>query len=345
MLADDVTIADCTISLADETWRTSSCGMWIAGAKRTTLTGNTFNCCGIALAGPPISEASVGLPVLTAMFEVGEDIEFFTTHTMENNTVNGKPLVYMIGEKDQTWSQSAGQLVAVQCENMVFDTLEVNKASIGIQLAYCNQVTVDHCQASDSGIFGVYVMKTDDCTIRNSRADRGAHGIDVRDADRVLITDCVTTECGQGVFLSWGRNCLVQNCEIVHNGTGFFSASGGDNHVNACRVEDNELGLYVQHEAIFTLTDTSVAHNSHCGLRVTDSGVTSLNNTFADNFVGHLALDCHPLTHMNCTFTNNEDCDLFIRSGRAVKFINCIFDGKPEEHVEFENPEGYVYAE
>ena len=345
ILADDVTVADCTITLVDEKWRTSSSGMWIAGAKRATLTGCTFEGCGVSVAGPPVSDSSVGIPVLTAMFEVGEDIEFFTTHTVENNTVNGRPLCYLISGKELTWTEEVGQIIAVDCENVTFSGLNTDFASIGIQLAYCQNVTVENCSANDCGIFGIYIMKTDDCIIRGTRADRGAHGIDVRDADRVLIEDCITNECGQGTFLSWGRNCLVTNCEIVNNGTGFFSASGGDNHVDASRIEGNELGLYVQHEDLFTLTDTLVKSNSACGLRATDSGVISIGNTFADNFVGHLALDCYPLTHEDCTWTNSEDCDMFVRNGKAIKLVHNVFDAELTDSCQFNGSEPFVLAD
>lgn len=210
VLADDVTITGSEIDLIDENWRTSSCGIWIAGAKRLSLNNNAFNGCGIAVAGPPISESSVGIPVLTAMFEVGEDIEYFTSHTITNNTVNGKPLRYLVGVKNMRCTDEAGQIVAVQCEDVTFEGLNVDYASIGIQIAYCNRISVADCQANDNGIFGVYVMKTSDCRISGTMANRGAHGIDVRDAERVVILDCVTNECGQGTFLSWGRNCFIQ---------------------------------------------------------------------------------------------------------------------------------------
>lgn len=345
VLADHVSVTDCVFTLVDEVWRTSSSGMWLAGAKHTTLTGNAFVGCSVSVAGPPISESSVGIPVLTAMFEVGEDRAFFNTHTVADNTVNGKPLCYLIGAKDMTWTEDAGAIIAVECEGVTFSDLNVDAASIGIQLAYCTDVTVENCSANDNGIFGIYIMKTEGCTISASRADRGAHGIDVRDSSRVLIEDCVTNECGQGTFLSWGHNCLVQRCEIVNNGTGFFTASGGNNHVADCRIENNELGLYVQHEALFCLTDTAVKSNSACGLRVTDSGVVSVRNTFADNFVGHLALDCYPLTHMDCTWTNSRDCDMFIRNGRAIKLIGNTFDGDMAESCKMVGSEHAVLAE
>ena len=49
---NDVTVQNCAFTLAGEEWRTSSCGMWVAGAKRLTLQDYAFSGCGVAMAGP-----------------------------------------------------------------------------------------------------------------------------------------------------------------------------------------------------------------------------------------------------------------------------------------------------
>ena len=88
-IGSDMTLENCKIILADPAWRTSSCGMWCGGIYRMTVRGCAFTGCGISLAGPPLSERSADLPKLTGLFEVGEDIDYFTTHTIENCTVTG----------------------------------------------------------------------------------------------------------------------------------------------------------------------------------------------------------------------------------------------------------------
>lgn len=61
-IGNDLTLEGCRISLAEEAWRTSSCGMWCGGAYRMTARDCAFTGCGISLAGPPLSESSVGKP-------------------------------------------------------------------------------------------------------------------------------------------------------------------------------------------------------------------------------------------------------------------------------------------
>ena len=50
-----------------------------------TLRDCEFTGCSVSLAGPPLSERSKDLPKLTGLFEVGEEPEYFTSHTVEND--------------------------------------------------------------------------------------------------------------------------------------------------------------------------------------------------------------------------------------------------------------------
>lgn len=327
LMADDATITGCVFALADEQWRTSSCGIWVGGAKRMTLTNNVFDGCGIAMAGPRISESSAGLPVLTGMFEVGEDIEYFTTHTVENNTVNGRPLQYVLGLQDAVFAEEAGQVIAVQCKGVRFENMDVSRASIGFETAYCEDIVVRNVVADDCGIFGIYISKTTDGVITGCRADRGAHGIDVRAAERCVVVDCSTTGCGQGVFFSFAFNSAVRNCDIIDNGTGFFSASGDNNHMDGCLVQGNQLGMYVQHEPSFLMTNSTFADNWNTGARVTHGGFVCVDNTFDSNWVAAMTIDCGPVTYAHNIFTGSGNRDIYAQESRAMKLLGNVYEG------------------
>lgn len=341
VLADNVHVTSCSLTLADEEWRTSSCGMWVGGAKRMMLKDSSFTGCGIALAGPPISESSSDLPVLTGLFEVGEDIEFFATHTISGNLVNGKPLQYIVGQCDTAFSEEAGQLIAVNCENIVISKQNVSRASIGVEVAYCKDVVIDQTIADDSGIFGIYVAKTDRSVVKDSRASHCTHGVDMRATTHSIVSLCQTSGCGQGVFLSWAQNCLVEQCEIGDNCTGFFSAGGNNNHMNACRVEGNQLGLYVQKEPLFLLTGSTLTANWGCGARVTHCSFVCANNVFEKNWVASMALECEQATYLGNVFKDNQNRALYIKDSRAIKLLNNTYtsaDAQRNEFVASEEP-------
>ena len=330
-----VCVENCTFTLGSEEWRTSSCGIWVGGAKRMTMLGCTFNGCGVALAGPPISDTSKGLPVLTGMFEVGEDIEYFTTHTFKENVVNGLPLGYVVDLDDAVYAEPCGQLIAVNCDNTIFSGLTCNRASMGIELVYCRNTVVENSVADDAGIFGIYVAKSEDCVLRNCRADRGAHGIDLRAVHRCIVQSCTAAGGGQGMFFSMVFDSLLTDCDIVENGTGFFAAAGDRNHMDQCRIVGNQLGIYIQKEPNFTVSSCEFKANWNTGARSTQApGYSLINCTFVDNWVAAMSNYSEDVFLYGNQFAASQSCSLYMKGNTGVRMLNNAFDEADAQKIE-----------
>lgn len=334
ILADDVVLDGCRFQLGDPEWRETACALWISGSKHVTVTNTEFIDSSLAIAGPPDTGEHRGVPVMTALFEVGEDIEYFTTHTFEQNTVNGRPMDYVIGLKDQEYTSDCGQLIAVNCENVVFTGLDVSRASIGLQLVAGTDCTVTDCRAENSGIFGIYLAKCKDCVVENIAANDGSHGIDVRDCDRCLIDHCTANDSGQGIFLSPARDCQVTNCEACNCGTGYF-VLGENNLVDGCIAEGNELGLYVQ-KGSFTMTNSTLRSNTSAGLRSTYCAVNIRDNYFEENHVGCTILHTDEASFAGNTFTGSEYSDLYFKDCTGMEYAENVFSDGLDEPVGIE---------
>lgn len=343
---DHVVVENCAFALADEEWRTSSCGMWVAGAKGVTLQDCTFSGCGVAMAGPPTTDASRGLPVLTGMFEVGEDIEYFTTHTISNCMVNGKPLAYVVDLDNAVYSEDCGQLIAVGCDGTTFTGLECNRASMGIELLYCTNCLVENSTGDDAGIFGIYVAKSNDCTLRACRADRGAHGIDLRAAYRCVVDSCSSAGGGQGMFFSFVFNSLLVNCDIVENGTGFFAASGDNNHMDNCRMVGNQLGILIQKEPNFTVTACTFRANWNTGARSTQApGFSLIECTFEDNWVASMSNYSDDVFYCRNSYAASQSCSMYMKGNTNVRMLDNRFTEADAALVEvIDCPESLIWA-
>lgn len=299
--------------------------------------------CGIAIAGPPISDSSAGLPVLTGMFEVGEDIEFFTTHTIENCYVNDLPLCYEVGLRDQVYSQPLGQLIAVQCEGVTFTSMDASRASIGIELAYCKDVVLERCIADDAGIFGIYVAKSEDCVVYRCRADRGAHGIDLRAIERCVVSECSSTGSGQGMFFSFAFDSLLSDCEIIENGTGFYASAGDGNQMHGCLIRGNQLGIYVQKEPNFTLTDTEFSGNWNTGARFTHAdGSACIGCTFEENWVSAMGLYSQGLLYQDNHFAGSENTSLYLQQVSGARLLENDFRQESAAQPQYEDCENLL---
>ena len=327
-VGDDMTIERCTIMLADPAWRTSSCGIWAGGVQRMTLRGCAFTGCSVSLAGPPLSEHSKGLPVLTGLFEVGEDPAYFTTHTIENCTVNGRPLFYAASQTHVDAPQDAGQIICAGCESVTVRDADVSDGSMGMILAYVDEVTLERCRADRCGVFGIYVAKCSGGVITDCVAEETNHGIDVRATGSMLLDGCRADRCDQGLFFSMVHDSVMRGCTVTQTGQGYFMAAGSGNLLEECAAIGCENGYNLQKEDSVTMRGCLAQECTVCGVRLDASPTVFTGNTLLDNWVGVLAYGPVSLCIEDNAFDGNASCGLYLRdigTGRVADnaFTRC----------------------
>lgn len=327
-VGDDMTIERCTIMLADPAWRTSSCGIWAGGVQRMTLRGCAFTGCSVSIAGPPLSEHSKGLPVLTGLFEVGEDPAYFTTHTIENCTVNGRPLFYAASQTHVDAPQDAGQIICAGCESVTVRDADVSDGSMGMILAYVDEVTLERCRADRCGVFGIYVAKCSGGVITDCVAEETNHGIDVRATGSMLLDGCRADRCDQGLFFSMVHDSVMRGCTVTQTGQGYFMAAGSGNLLEECAAIGCENGYNLQKEDSVTMRGCLAQECTVCGVRLDASPTVFTGNTLLDNWVGVLAYGPVSLCIEDNAFDGNASCGLYLRdigTGRVADnaFTRC----------------------
>ena len=326
-IGDDMTVEDCRIYLADPAWRTSSCGVWLGGVYRAAFRECEFTGCGICMAGPPISESSVGKPVLTGMFEVGEEREFFTTHTIEDCRVNGRPLYYIFGRPQVDAPRDAGQIICVDCGSVTVNEVDCSDASIGIQLTYNESVEVSNCRTDRCGIFGIYVSKCRRGTVRDSTAENTNHGFDVRASRDVLLQRCVALNCDQGLFFSMVEHGVMADCAAIETGQGIFTAKGQGNLFLRCRAENCENGFNLQKDSNALMQDCEIQGCSVCGVRLDWTSCACTGCSVEDNWVGMMAYGDVSYDLTGNRFAGNVSCGLFTHDIGFSRIVGNTFTG------------------
>ncbi len=312
-LDDRLTVKGCDFVLHDETYRVSSCGIWLAGAKNASLTGNRFTGCGVCLAGPPISESSAGKPVLTGLFEVGEDRAYFDSHTMENNLVNGRPLYYFAGESGLSVPADAGEIIVVCSSDVNVTGADVSDCSMGLIVAYCDRVTVQRVTADRCGVFGTYFAYVNGASMTDTAAAETNHALDFRASKDLVLENCRATGCDQGIFFSFVDDSRILGCEASDTGQGFFFAAGNRNAMVDCRAVGCENGANVQKENDMLILNCSFSGNTVCALRLDVSPSVAAGNAFSDNWVDVMAYGGAGVTLVNNTFEGSGSCALYLR--------------------------------
>ncbi len=332
--ADEMTLEQCRFTLYDDTYRVSSCGVWLAGAYDCTVKDCAFTGCGLSIAGPPLTERSAQMPILTGLFEVGEDVRLFTSHCIENNTINDRPLYYIIGEKDVTVPEDAGGLIAADCENLTISNVHVADSSMGLEAVHCKNVQVVDSTADRCGLFGIYLAYLDGGVMKRVQVTQTNHGLDLRNVHRLALSDCATLDCEQGVFYSWAYDCVTRNCDIVGCGNGFFAASGEHNLLMNSRIADNENGIHLQHDQQLTILNNDITGNTVVGVRLYDSGPICADNRLHDNWVGIIVASGEHIAIADNAFENNASAGLYVHELSDARITGNTFGGETRAHIE-----------
>ena len=120
--------------------------------NNNTITGNTFVNCGLFV------------------------LEHYQ-NTVEDNTVNGKPLVYLVDASEYT-VEDAGQVILVNCTSITVDNLELSNTSVGIELWKTEDSKVLNNTISDNSNTGIILSSSSNNTITgNNVSNNGNDGI------------------------------------------------------------------------------------------------------------------------------------------------------------------------
>lgn len=333
---DRLTVSSCSFVMYDDAYRVSSCAVWLGGVYGCTMDACEFWGCSVGIGGPPVSATSKGRPVLTGLFEVGEDRAFFTSHRLSGNTVNGKPLYYFANETKVVVPNDAGGVIAAGCDEVTVAGVDVSDGSMGLQLAYCDHVLLDNVTADRCGIFGAYLAYCHGGTLTGVRCTESNHGIDVRACSALCIASCSTVGCEQGVFLSFARNCIVDDCSIIRCGNGVFVAVGQANQFAGNCVRGNENGIYVQNETDMLVCGNAFDGNTVAGVRFLRSTGHVLENAFHENQTGMLAAESEALTVWRNTFASDISVGLYLRDTAAIRVSANLFDERGTLFIEME---------
>lgn len=333
-LGDGMIVENCSILLADTAWRTSSCGCWFGGIENATFRNCAFTDCGICMAGPPLSETSHLVPVLTGLFEVGEERSFFTTHTIENCTVNGKPLFYAVSQPTVTVPAGAGEIIVADCGEVLVCDADVSRASMGMEIVYCDHVRVENSKADECGVFGIYFAKLQsgemvDCTSRGTN-----HGLDIRASENITLLRCSADWCDQGLFFSHVDNGLMMDCTVTSTGQGYFFAGGNHCQVYRCQAIDCENGMNIQKENDVLVSDCILRSCTICAARLDGSPTVFVNNLLEDNWVGIMAYGEVPFQLVDNTVRGTGSCGLYLRDIAYSRICGNVIEESQKSAVE-----------
>jgi len=182
-----------------------------------------------------------------------------------SNLVNGKPIYYMINQKDivvePTNFSNVGYLAFINSTNITVRNHIFENNSQGLLLAYTSNTLVENVKAINNKE-GVYLWHSNDNVLSGSNVLDNEYGI---------------------YFHSSKSNALVENA-IGNNTKGIYTSQSTYSSIIGNIVYSNKYGIHLYWSPRSNVTDNNFLSNEY-GIYLED---LSINNIFHNNFLGNI---------------------------------------------------------
>jgi parallel beta-helix repeat protein len=261
----------------------------------------------------------------------GSLLSHFVNDVDASNTVDGKPVYYLVGVRDVVVPLEAGYVALINSTNIKVENLTLTKNLSGILLAYTSNSTISGNNIANNWD-GIYLSSSSSNTISgNNITDNNDDGIYLYESsDNSISGNNVTANNDDGIYLyESSDNSISGNNVTANNDDGIDLGYSSNNSISGNNVTDNEYdGFYLHHySSSNTISGNNIANNWANGITLSWSSDNNsiVGNNIANNWDG-IALDfsSNNLIYHN-NFMDNTQQVYFTVSGYA----NFWDDGYP----------------
>jgi parallel beta-helix repeat protein len=197
---------------------------------------------------------------------------FSYKNTVENNTVNGKPLVYLENVSDRSVND-AGQVILVRCTNVRVKDLNLLSITAGVELFETNNTTISENNITENNL-GIMLKSSSNNTITANNIKRTISGIWLEGSPNNTISR--NDIAGVGLYL--GSN------------TGMNLRYSNHNSISGNNITNNEIGIIFEWNSDYNCVyENNITENVYgIGAFGSGDGLEYSNNTIChNNFVNN----------------------------------------------------------
>jgi len=205
-------------------------GIYPHYSSNNTISGNIVdsNNYGIYLYSSSDNNINNNTFYKNGIYIYGTNIPKWNTHTIENNTVNGKQIYCFKNSFGETVPEDAGQVILLNCSEMKIENLNLSNTSVGILLGYSsgNAITGNTVNSnSDSGIY-LYSSSNNNITGNtvNSNSIYGIH-LSSSSSNNNITGNTVNSNGKYGIYLYYSDNSQIFG-NIFNNSWNAFTIKG-----------------------------------------------------------------------------------------------------------------------
>ena len=202
----------------------------------------------------------------------GWEVSHYNTHTIDNNTVNGKPIYYYADVSGIVVPDDAGEVILANCSNMTVENVNASNSTLGIELACTNDSLVTN-NIVENNKWGIFLIYSDNNTITNNVVDLNKYdyGIGLHYSDNNRIENNTTNwDTYNGIFLERSDNNIITNNTSSYNYYGVRLFDSGNNIIVNNSINSNNMYGIILH---YSSNNNRIYHNNFVN-----------NDAYDDNF-------------------------------------------------------------
>jgi parallel beta-helix repeat protein len=250
-------------------------GIWLTTSNDNTITNNT------------LSQNTYGFGV------TGGIIQDFINTIDTTNTVEGKPVYYLINQSDLVIEPasfpSVGYLGIVNSTRITIRNLNITKSIQGIMLACTTNVNITNVRATYNH-YGISLTKSNSTLIANSTASNDNLGIYTwSSVNNTVVGNTLSNDNNDGIYLSTSSTGnFVKTNAVTNTARGITLYYSNNNTLEGNTAQRiNKEGLYIASSSLNIISNNIV---SNCSLTGSYGGIfltNAQNNTIQGNRIAY----------------------------------------------------------
>jgi len=188
---------------------------------------------------------------------IGPDpIVFLNSHAIdETNTVNGKPIIYYVNRTGGRVSEDVGQVILVNCSDMVIENQIFEYCTSGIALNFCYNVIIENVVVEQCNA-GINIAYSKNITISKINCRANVLGlVFIYSNNNILINSTISSN---------GRELIIE--ELTQGGTipgGFIAISSHNNTISNNEFSNEFIGMGFVQSSNNTITNNTITGNEY----------------------------------------------------------------------------------
>jgi parallel beta-helix repeat protein len=165
-----------------------------------------------------------------------------------SNTINGKPIYYLIKQIGSTVPQDAGAVILVNSSDCIIKNLDLSSGTVGITLAYSSHNIIQENLIEDESWTGIDLSSgsNDNNMIQRNTIQRNSFGIDIEYCTGNTLKYNLITSNSCGILLYNTIETIIRRNTIVQNSIGIDAVQTDNDTIRWNNIFLNSLyGLSV----------------------------------------------------------------------------------------------------